>query len=90
MRQRLSAPDIVAITLSLGAVLLLLVIATMAFGRAFYLAVVTHTDIPISDNATQLIQGLGATLVGGAVGFISGVSAGRSERKQSEANDENQ
>ena len=58
----------------MGAVALVLVIAVGAFGRAFMLAVLTHTDHPISDSATQLLTALGSALVGGAVGYISGSS----------------
>jgi hypothetical protein len=62
----------VALILARGAVSLILVIAIGAFGRSFYLAVVTHQNFPISENATQLITALGSALVGGAVGFVGG------------------
>ena len=62
----------IALILARGAVTLVLIIAIGAFGRAFYLAVATGQDHPISDAATQLLTGLGSALVGGAVGYISG------------------
>lgn len=64
----------VALTLARGAVTLVLIIALGAFGRAFYLAVALGQDHPISDAATQLLTALGSALVGGAVGYISGIS----------------
>jgi fucose permease len=69
-----SAHDQVAVILAKGAVALVLIIALGAFGRAFYLAIVTegHQNIPISDAATQLLTALGSALVGGAVGFVGG------------------
>ena len=66
--------DQIALLLARGAVALVLTIAVGAFGRAFYLAVTTGEDHPISDSATQLITALGSALVGGAVGYISGTS----------------
>ena len=66
------AHEQIAIILAKGAVALVLIIAVGAFGRAFYLAVVTKQDLPISDAATQLLTALGSALVGGAVGFIGG------------------
>jgi hypothetical protein len=69
-----SPRDLIAITLARGAVALVLVIAVGAFGRAFYLAVATGADHPISDSATQLLTALGSALVGGAVGYVSGTS----------------
>lgn len=61
-----------ALILAKGAVALILIIAIGAFGRSFLLAILTHKNIPISDNATQLITALGSALVGGAVGFLGG------------------
>jgi len=74
MKNETSTHDKVALTLARGAVAVVLVIAVGAFGRAFYLAMVTegHQNIPISDAATQLLTALGSALVGGAVGFIGG------------------
>lgn len=69
--------DQIALTLARGAVTLVLVIAVGAFGRAFYLAVVTGEDHPISDSATQLLTALGSALVGGAVGYIGGTAQRR-------------
>ena len=66
--------DQIALLLARGAVALVLVIAVGSFGRAFYLAVTTGEDHPISDSATQLITALGSALVGGAVGYISGTT----------------
>ena len=66
--------DQIAIILARGAVALVLTIAVGAFGRSFFLAVVTHKDYPISDAATQLLTALGSALVGGACGYISGLS----------------
>jgi len=65
--------DRVAIILALGAVVLVLTIALGAFGRAFYLAYRLGEDHPISDAATQLLTALGSSLVGGAVGYLSGI-----------------
>ncbi len=67
--------DRVALTLARGAVSVVLIIAIGAFGRAWYLAIVTegHQNIPISDAATQLLTALGSSLVGGAVGYIGGI-----------------
>jgi len=70
----LSPRDRIAVILAQGAVALVLVIAVGAFGRAFYLAVATGIDHPISDSATQLLTALGSALVGGAVGYVSGTS----------------
>jgi fucose permease len=71
--------DQVALILAKGAVGLVMTIAIGAFGRSFYLAIVTegHQNIPISDNATQLITALGSALVGGAVGFVGGTQSHR-------------
>lgn len=66
--------DQIALLLARGAVALVLVIAVGAFGRAWYLAIVTGEDHPISDSATQLLTALGSALVGGAVGYISGTA----------------
>ena len=63
----------VALILAKGAVALVLIIAIGAFGRAFYITVVTGVDHHISEPATQLLTALGSALVGGAVGYISGV-----------------
>ncbi len=73
MSQRTIIRDQIALTLARGAVTLVLIIAVGAFGRAFYLAVSTKEDHPISDAATQLLTGLGSALVGGAVGYVSGM-----------------
>lgn len=73
----MKAEERIATILACGAVALVLIIALGAFGRAFFLAVVLHEDHPISDAATQLLTALGSSLVGGAVGFISGVNASR-------------
>lgn len=70
----MSVRDEVALILAKGAVAVVLIIATGAFGRAFLLAILTHEDHPISDNATQLLTALGSALVGGAVGFIGGIN----------------
>ena len=67
--------DRVALLLAAGSVSLVNIIAIGAFGRAFYLAVATGTDHPISDSATQLLTALGSALVGGAVGYVGGLSA---------------
>jgi len=67
----------VALILARGAVALVLTIAVGAFGRAFYLAVATQRDYPISDSATQLLTALGSALVGGACGYVSGVTSSR-------------
>lgn len=67
----------VALILAKGAVALVLTIAVGAFGRAFYLAIVTHQDFPISDSATQLLTALGSALVGGAAGYVGGVAGAR-------------
>jgi hypothetical protein len=69
--------DQIAVILARGAVALVLIIAVGAFGRAFYLAVATGIDHPISDSATQLLTALGSALVGGAVGYISGTASNR-------------
>lgn len=66
--------DQIALTLARGAVALVLTVAVGAFGRSFFLAVVTHEDYPISDAATQLLTALGSALVGGACGYVSGLS----------------
>lgn len=75
----MNTKDKVALILAYGAVSLVLTIAVGAFGRAFYLAVTTGQDHPISDSATQLLTALGSALVGGAVGFIGGSSKNKSE-----------
>ena len=64
--------DQVALILARGAVALVLIIALGAFGRSFLLAILTHKNYPISENATQLITALGSALVGGAVGYVGG------------------
>ena len=71
------AEERIATILAVGAVTLVLIVAVGSFGRAFFLAVVLHEDHPISDAATQLLTALGSSLVGGAVGFISGVNSSR-------------
>jgi hypothetical protein len=78
--------DKIALTLARGAVALVLVIAVGAFGRAFFLAVVTHRDFPISDSATQLLTALGSALVGGACGYIGGTRS-RSEPPSTDPGD---
>jgi hypothetical protein len=70
-RTYLTARDEVAVILAKGAVSLLLIIAGGAFGRAFYLAIVTHKDMPISQAATQLITSLGSALIGGVIAFTT-------------------
>lgn len=70
----MSVRDQIALLLARGAVALVLTIAVGSFGRAFYLAVTTGEDHPISDSATQLLTALGSALVGGAVGYISGTT----------------
>ena len=70
----MSVRDRIALLLARGAVALVLVIAVGAFGRAFYLAIVTGEDHPISDSATQLLTALGSALIGGAVGYLSGTT----------------
>ena len=77
----MSPRDRVALLLAAGSVALVNIIALGAFGRAFYLAVVTGEDYPISDSATQLLTALGSALVGGAVGYIGGISATHPENK---------
>lgn len=69
----------VALILAKGAVALVLTIAVGAFGRSFYLAIVTHQDFPISDSSTQLLTALGSALVGGAAGYVSGVVGARQD-----------
>jgi hypothetical protein len=66
--------DRIALILARGSVALVLVIASGAFGRSFYLAIVTNEDHPISDSATQLLTALGSSLIGGAVGYLSATS----------------
>jgi|APCry1669188910_1035180.scaffolds.fasta_scaffold77497_2 hypothetical protein len=75
----------VALILARGAVSLILIIAIGAFGRSFYLAIATHQNFPISENATQLITALGSALVGGAVGFVGGTQT--DQGKKAENND---
>lgn len=70
----MSPRDRIAVILAQGAVALVLVIAVGSFGRAFYLAIATGRDYPISDAATQLLTALGSALVGGAVGYIGATS----------------
>ena len=72
----MDARDKVALTLARGAVALVLIIATGAYGRVLILSFVYGKDVVISDNAVQLITALGSALVGGAVGYISGISSG--------------
>ncbi len=74
MSHPLHIRDRIALTLARGAVSLVLIVALGAFGRAFYLAWRLGEDHPISDAATQLLTGLGSALVGGAVGYVSGVA----------------
>ena len=71
----MDARDKVALTLARGAVALVLIIATGAYGRVLILSFVYGKDVVISDNAVQLITALGSALVGGAVGYISGISS---------------
>jgi len=63
----------VALILAKGAVALVLIIALGSFGRAFYITAITGVDHHISEAATQLLTALGSALVGGAVGYISGI-----------------
>lgn len=72
----MSTRDRIALLLARGAVALVLIIAVGAFGRAFYLAIVTSEDHPISDAATQLLTALGGALVGAAAGYISSTARG--------------
>ncbi len=76
--------DRVALTLARGAVAVVLVIAIGAFGRAWYLAIVTegHQNIPISDSATQLLTALGSSFVGGAVGFVGGIRSRKDKEEK--------
>ena len=74
MKKPPSVREQVAIILAKGAVTLILIIAIGAFGRAFYITAVTGVDHHISEAATQLLTALGSALVGGAVGYISGIS----------------
>jgi hypothetical protein len=76
--------DQIALILARGSVALILLIAIGAFGRAFFLAVVLHEDHPISDAATQLLTALGSALVGGTVGYLSGVSPSRPQEPTDE------
>jgi hypothetical protein len=76
--------DEVALLLAKGAVALVLIIALGAFGRSFLLAILTHKNFPISDNATQLITALGSALVGGAVGFLGGTQNQKTEEQKEE------
>lgn len=64
--------DKVGMILAGGSVALILVIAIGAYGRAFYLAVATGQDMPISPASTQLLTGLGSAIIGGAVGYVAG------------------
>ena len=77
----MDARDKVALTLARGAVALVLIIATGAYGRVLVLSFVYGKDVVISDNAVQLITALGSALVGGAVGYISGISSGGGGQK---------
>ena len=77
----MDARDKVALTLARGAVALVLIIATGAYGRVLVLSFVYGKDVMISDNAVQLITALGSALVGGAVGYISGISSGGGGQK---------
>ena len=77
----MDARDKVALTLARGAVALVLIIATGAYGRVLILSFVYGKDVVISDNAVQLITALGSALVGGAVGYISGISSGGGGQK---------
>ena len=76
--------DRVALTLARGAVAVVLIIAIGAFGRAWYLAIVTegHQNIPISDSATQLLTALGSSLVGGAVGYVGGIRSSKDKEEK--------
>jgi hypothetical protein len=71
----MSSRDRVATILAVDSVALVMAIAFGSFGRAFYLAVVTGECHPISDAATQLLTALGSALVGGATGYLSGISS---------------
>jgi len=77
----MDARERVALTLARGAVALVLIIATGAYGRVLILSFVYGKDVVISDNAVQLITALGSALVGGAVGYISGISSGGGGQK---------
>jgi len=77
----MDARDKVALTLARGAVALVLIIATGAYGRVLILSFLYGKDVVISDNAVQLITALGSALVGGAVGYISGISSGGGGQK---------
>lgn len=77
----MDARDKVALTLARGAVALVLIIATGAYGRVLIISLLYGKDVMISDNAVQLITALGSALVGGAVGYISGISSGGGGQK---------
>jgi hypothetical protein len=87
-RQKWSSHDWSLLILVSGATLLPLVICLGAFGRAFYLAVVTKEDHAISDSATQLLTSLGSALVGSAASFIAGVQVGKNEKKQKQTEEQ--
>lgn len=80
-KENRTARDEVALILAKGTVSLILIIAVGAFGRAFFLAVVTHKDMPISQAATQLLTSLGSALVGGAVGFTGGMVSKKDDKE---------
>jgi hypothetical protein len=84
---RRNTHDEVALLLTKGAVALVLIIAIGAFGRSLLLAVLTHKNFPISENATQLITALGSALVGGAVGFLGGTQNTKTQEEKEEANE---
>ena len=65
----------VALTLARGAVALVLIIACGAYSRVIIMTLLYGKDVQISENAVQLITALGSALVGGAVGYISGISS---------------
>lgn len=68
------AKEKIAVILAVGAVCLVMTIAVGSFGRAFYLAHLLREDHQISDAATQLLTALGSSLVGGVIGYLSGLS----------------
>lgn len=70
----------IALTLTRGAVALVLIIAIGAFGRALLLAFLLKEDHPISESATQLLTALGSALVGGSTGYISGTYRRRKKK----------
>ena len=72
---KMKPEDKIAMILVVGSVLIVLTIVLGAFGQAFYLAVATGKEHPISESASQLLTALGSTLVGGACGYIGANSS---------------